>query len=132
MPLCLSYPTNKTSFVFLVRLLFFLRSFHVPTANFRPLSTKSTQAHVCISNTSRAGAELGYDVSVLADGIGDRDIPGASAKQLVEVCFVVFSCIICFCLVGCKGSLAFSLSLLFFWTDLFCASSEEDRLRWRN
>ena len=43
------------------------------------------QAHVCISNTSRAGAELGYDVSVLADGIGDRDIPGATAKQLVDV-----------------------------------------------
>lgn len=42
-------------------------------------------AHVCISNTSRAGAELGYDVSVLRDGIGDRDIPGASAKQLVDV-----------------------------------------------
>ncbi|KAL2057400.1 hypothetical protein ABVK25_002453 [Lepraria finkii] len=41
-------------------------------------------AHVCISNTSRAGAELGYDVSVLSDGIGDRDIPGASAKQLVD------------------------------------------------
>lgn len=44
-----------------------------------------SQAHVCISNTSRAGAELGYDVSVLSDGIGDRDIPGASAKQLVDV-----------------------------------------------
>lgn len=41
-------------------------------------------AHVCISNTSRAGAELGYDVSVLSDGIGDRDIPGATAKQLVD------------------------------------------------
>ena len=40
---------------------------------------------MCISNTSRAGAELGYDVSVLSDGIGDRDIPGASAKQLVDV-----------------------------------------------
>ncbi|KAF6217481.1 hypothetical protein HO133_006819 [Letharia lupina] len=45
---------------------------------------KKKIAHVCISNTSRAGAELGYDVSVLADGIGDRDIPGASAKQLVD------------------------------------------------
>lgn len=43
------------------------------------------QAHVCISSTSRAGAELGYDVSVISDGIGDRDIPGASAKQLVDV-----------------------------------------------
>ncbi|CAD6572753.1 MAG: hypothetical protein ASARMPREDX12_005430 [Alectoria sarmentosa] len=41
-------------------------------------------AHVCISNTSRAGAELGYEVSVVSDGIGDRDIPGASAKQLVD------------------------------------------------
>ncbi|KAL9125878.1 MAG: hypothetical protein Q9217_004977 [Psora testacea] len=41
-------------------------------------------AHVCISSTSRAGTELGYDVSVCRDGIGDRDIPGASAKQLVE------------------------------------------------
>ncbi|KAL6716130.1 hypothetical protein ACLMJK_005696 [Lecanora helva] len=41
-------------------------------------------AHVCISNTSRAGAELGYDVSVVRDAIGDRDIPGASAKQLVD------------------------------------------------
>ncbi len=43
------------------------------------------QAHVCISGTSRAGAELGYDVSVIRDGIGDRDIPGANAKQLVDV-----------------------------------------------
>ena len=79
--------------------------------NIRPLLIESTQAHVCISNTSRAGAELGYDVSVLADGIGDRDIPGASAKQLVEVCFVRFS--LRFFLVGCKGSLSFFLSLSF-------------------
>lgn len=28
---------------------------------------------------------MGYDVSVISDGIGDRDIPGASAKQLVDV-----------------------------------------------
>lgn len=41
-------------------------------------------AHVCVSGTSRAGAELGYDVSVISDAIGDRDIPGASAKQLVD------------------------------------------------
>ena len=47
------------------------------------------QAHVCISNTSRAGAELGYDVSIVADGIGDRDIPGAKAKVLVEVSWLV-------------------------------------------
>lgn len=48
------------------------------------------QAHVCISNTSRAGAELGYDVSVIRDGIGDRDIPGATAKQLVDVSILLF------------------------------------------
>ncbi len=47
---------------------------------------RTFQAHVCISNTSRAGAEMGYDVSVVRDGIGDRDIPGATAKQLVDVC----------------------------------------------
>ena len=42
-------------------------------------------AHVCISSTARAGDELGYDLSVIKDGIGDRDVPGASASQLVEV-----------------------------------------------
>ena len=54
-------------------------------SRYRPFNSLTSQAHVCISNTSRAGAELGYDVSVLSDGIGDRDIPGASAKQLVDV-----------------------------------------------
>lgn len=28
---------------------------------------------------------MGYDVSVVADGIGDRDIPGAKAGGLVQV-----------------------------------------------
>ncbi|KAI4116977.1 MAG: hypothetical protein LQ338_007629 [Usnochroma carphineum] len=45
---------------------------------------KEKLAHVCVSATSRIGAELGYDVSVISDGIGDRDIPGASAPHLVE------------------------------------------------
>ena len=62
----------------------------VPTSTSPPLihlltPRKISQAHVCISGTSRAGAELGYDVSIISDGIGDRDIPGASAKQLVDV-----------------------------------------------
>ncbi len=43
------------------------------------------QAHVCISSTTRIGAELGYDISILRDGIGDRDIPGAKANELVDV-----------------------------------------------
>ena len=42
-------------------------------------------AHVCVSSTARAGDELGYDISVVKDGIGDRDVPGATASQLVEV-----------------------------------------------
>ncbi|KAI4218636.1 MAG: hypothetical protein L6R36_008839 [Xanthoria steineri] len=46
--------------------------------------SKIVLAHVCISATSRIGAELGYDVSVVSDAIGDRDIPGAKAGQLVD------------------------------------------------
>ncbi|OBT55040.1 hypothetical protein VE04_05204 [Pseudogymnoascus sp. 24MN13] len=42
-------------------------------------------AHVCVSTTARAGAELGYDVVVVKDAIGDRDIPGVAASQLVDV-----------------------------------------------
>lgn len=42
-------------------------------------------AHVCISTTTRAGAELGYDVVVVRDAVGDRDIPGVSAEDLVAV-----------------------------------------------
>jgi nicotinamidase-related amidase len=42
-------------------------------------------AHVCVSTTARQAAERGYDV-ILADGaIGDRDIPGASAADLVKM-----------------------------------------------
>ncbi|KAL8911552.1 MAG: hypothetical protein Q9172_007651, partial [Xanthocarpia lactea] len=44
-------------------------------------------AHVCISATSRIGAELGYEVSVVSDAIGDRDIPGVKAQQLVDVSY---------------------------------------------
>ena len=57
-----------------------------------------------MSGTSRAGAELGYDVSVVGDAIGDRDIPGASAEQLVEVRYAIcFFVILSF--VGGVGSL---------------------------
>ena len=42
-------------------------------------------AHVCVSTTARQAAERGYDV-VLAEGaIGDRDIPGVKAGDLVRV-----------------------------------------------
>lgn len=42
-------------------------------------------AHVCISTTARAGAERGYDVVIARDAVGDRDIPGAEATELVSI-----------------------------------------------
>ncbi|RQM04774.1 hypothetical protein DH86_00004136 [Scytalidium sp. 3C] len=42
-------------------------------------------AHVCVSTTARQASDLGYDVLVAADGVGDRDIPGVDAAELVRV-----------------------------------------------
>jgi nicotinamidase-related amidase len=42
-------------------------------------------AHVCVSTTAGAGVELGYDVILAEDAIGDRDIPGAKADEVVKM-----------------------------------------------
>ena len=42
-------------------------------------------AHVCVSTTARQAAERGYDILLAEDAIGDRDIPGAKAADLVAV-----------------------------------------------
>jgi nicotinamidase-related amidase len=43
-------------------------------------------AHVCVSTTARAAEELGYDVVLAGDAIGDRDIPGGlGGEELTEV-----------------------------------------------
>ncbi|KAJ5155960.1 Isochorismatase-like protein [Penicillium capsulatum] len=42
-------------------------------------------AHVCVSTTARAGSELGYEVLITRDAVGDREIPGVSAEDLVAV-----------------------------------------------
>ncbi|CRK23737.1 hypothetical protein BN1723_013096 [Verticillium longisporum] len=42
-------------------------------------------AHVCVSTTARQGAQRGWDVIVAEDAVGDRDIPGVDAAQLVKV-----------------------------------------------
>jgi nicotinamidase-related amidase len=42
-------------------------------------------SHICISTTARAGSELGYDVLVVRDAVGDRNIPGADAETVVSV-----------------------------------------------
>ena len=39
-------------------------------------------AHVCVSTTARAGNELGYEVVVVRDAVGDRNIPGVEAATL--------------------------------------------------
>ncbi|KAI0133701.1 Isochorismatase-like protein [Xylariales sp. AK1849] len=41
-------------------------------------------AHVCVSTTARQAAEKGLDVVVVKEAIGDRDVPGLKAEQLVE------------------------------------------------
>ncbi len=41
-------------------------------------------AHVCVSTTARQAAEKGYEVVLVEDAIGDRNIPGAKAEQLVS------------------------------------------------
>jgi len=42
-------------------------------------------AHVCVSTTARQAAEKGYDVILAEEAIGDRDIPGVKAEDLVRV-----------------------------------------------
>ncbi|KAJ0305214.1 phospholipase C type enzyme [Colletotrichum fioriniae] len=42
-------------------------------------------AHVCISTTARQASEKGWDVIVVEDAVGDRDIPGANAEELTKI-----------------------------------------------
>jgi nicotinamidase-related amidase len=42
-------------------------------------------AHVCVSTTARQADQRGYDVIVVEDGIGDRDIPGVKGDELTRV-----------------------------------------------
>ncbi|KAL1893535.1 hypothetical protein Sste5346_006364 [Sporothrix stenoceras] len=42
-------------------------------------------AHNCVSATVRAAAELGYDVYAVRDAVGDRNLPEATAEELVRI-----------------------------------------------
>jgi len=42
-------------------------------------------AHVCVSTTARQADELGYEVLIVQDAVGDRDIPGVKAEELVRI-----------------------------------------------
>lgn len=41
-------------------------------------------AHVCVSTTARQASQRGYDVLVVENGIGDRDIPGLSGEEVTK------------------------------------------------
>lgn len=41
-------------------------------------------AHVCVSTAARDGADLGYDVVLAGDAIGDRDIPGLTGAEVTK------------------------------------------------
>ncbi|KAH6644471.1 Isochorismatase-like protein [Boeremia exigua] len=42
-------------------------------------------AHVCVSTTAREAMQKGYEVILVEDAIGDRDIPGVDGKELTRV-----------------------------------------------
>ncbi|KAJ7146551.1 Isochorismatase-like protein [Mycena epipterygia] len=42
-------------------------------------------AHVCVSTTAREGDQRGYEVIVVEDAVGDRDIPGASGADVTKM-----------------------------------------------
>lgn len=42
-------------------------------------------AHICVSTTTKQASQRGYDVLVVEDGIGDRDIPGVKGEELTKV-----------------------------------------------
>lgn len=41
-------------------------------------------AHVCVSSTARAGSDLGYNIVLAGDAIGDRDIPGLTGTEVTS------------------------------------------------
>lgn len=42
-------------------------------------------AHICVSTTGRQASQRRYNVVVVEDGIGDRDIPGVRGEELTKV-----------------------------------------------
>jgi nicotinamidase-related amidase len=42
-------------------------------------------AHVCVSTTAREAFQKGYEVVLVEDAIGDRDIPGVKGDEVTRV-----------------------------------------------
>ncbi|KAK7414927.1 phospholipase C type enzyme [Neonectria punicea] len=58
---------------------------YLKSVSFKKIVLTGYMAHVCVSTTARHGDQLGYDVILVEDAIGDRDIPGVGADQLKKV-----------------------------------------------
>ena len=41
-------------------------------------------AHVCVSTTAREAMQKGYEVVLVEDAIGDRDIPGVKGDEVTK------------------------------------------------
>ncbi|ORY92866.1 Isochorismatase-like protein [Leucosporidium creatinivorum] len=63
-------------------------------------------SHVCTTGTARTGFELGYDVVVVKDAIGDRDIPSHDGSSVVKAETVVD--VVCHELGDAIGTVVFS------------------------
>lgn len=44
---------------------------------------------MCVTTTARVASELGYDVVLVRDAIGDRDIPSADGRETVTAAKLV-------------------------------------------
>ena len=72
-------------------------SFSLPSASIsRPEKLTPTpnqvtgyMAHVCVTGTARSAMEHGYDVVILRDAIGDRDIPSSTGNGVTTAATLV-------------------------------------------
>jgi len=58
---------------------------HLQEVGAKKLVLTGYMAHVCVSTTARQAAELGYDIVIAGDAVGDRDIPGASGEEVTQI-----------------------------------------------
>ncbi|MCJ1231687.1 hypothetical protein MMC12_008366 [Toensbergia leucococca] len=64
---------------------------YLQSTNAKKLVLTGYMAHVCVSTTARQASELGYDVILAEDAIGDRDIPGIKGEDLTKTVLLELS-----------------------------------------
>lgn len=62
----------------------------VASTGLRKVVLVGYMAHVCVSTTAREAAQRGLEVVVVADAVGDRDIPGGKGAEVTKVSFCCF------------------------------------------